>query len=68
MTTPPNRSAEQLAEVLAALAASSTEAAAIQGAVERIAESFDSEAAAVVKEGVIVASIGFGRDSPCRRR
>ncbi|MEA2900441.1 MAG: two-component system, sensor histidine kinase and response regulator [Actinomycetota bacterium] len=62
MTTPPNRSAEQLAEVLAALAASSTEAAAIQGAIERIAESFDSEAAAVVKAGVIVASIGFGRD------
>ena len=59
-----SRAVEQLAEVLATLVSSSTEAAATQGAVERIAECFDSEVGAVVRDGIVVASIGFRRDGP----
>ncbi|MEA2704059.1 MAG: hypothetical protein QOD63_2004 [Actinomycetota bacterium] len=64
MNVPANRSVEQLAEVLATLAASSTERAAMQGAVERIAECFESEVGALVEGGTILASVGFRRQGP----
>src|SRR3954465_12844325 len=57
-----SRSVQQLAEVLATLVSSSTEVEAIQGAVERIAECFDSEVGAVVRDGGVVASVGFRQD------
>ena len=59
---PQSRSVQQLAEVLTTLVSSSTEAAATQGAVERIAECFDSEVGAVVRGGEVVAAVGFRRD------
>ncbi len=59
---PQSRSVQQLAEVLAALVSSSTEAAATQGAVERIAECFESEVGAVVRDGTVVAAVGFRQD------
>src|SRR4051794_14396615 len=59
---PQSRSVQQLAEVLATLVSSSTEAAATQGAVERIAECFDSEVGAVVRDGAVVAAVGFRQD------
>jgi PAS domain S-box-containing protein len=64
MTAPQSRSVQQLAEVLATLVSSATEAAAIQGAVERIAECFDSEVGAVVRHGDVLASVGFRADGP----
>ncbi|MEA2687098.1 MAG: hypothetical protein QOE93_2293, partial [Actinomycetota bacterium] len=64
MIAPPNRSVEQLAEVLASLAASLPAAEAAQGAVERIAECFEAEVGAVVEDGAIVASIGFRTAGP----
>jgi len=59
---PQSRSVQQLAEVLTTLVSSSTEAAATQGAVERIAECFDSEVGAVVRDGQVLAAIGFRKD------
>jgi two-component system, sensor histidine kinase and response regulator len=59
---PQSRSVQQLAEVLATLVSSSTEADATQGAVERIAECFDSEVGALVRNGAVVAAVGFRRD------
>ena len=64
MVAPQSRSVQQLAEVLATLVSSSTEAAATQGAVERVAECFDSEVGAMVRDGAVVASVGFRRDGP----
>ncbi len=64
MIAPQSRSVQQLAEVLATLVSSSTEAEATQGAVERIAECFDSEVGAMVRDGAIVASVGFRPDGP----
>ena len=61
---PQSRSVQQLAEVLTTLVSSSTEAEATQGAVERIAECFDSEAGAVVRGGAVVASVGFRQYGP----
>jgi two-component system sensor histidine kinase/response regulator len=61
---PQSRSVQQLAEVLATLVSSSTEAEATQGAVERIAECFDSEVGAMVRDGAVVASVGFQRNGP----
>ena len=62
MPVPQSRSVQQLAEVLATLVSASTESAATQGAVERIAECFESEAGAVVKGETVVASVGFRQD------
>ena len=64
MIAPQSRSVQQLAEVLATLVSSSTEAEATQGAVERVAECFDSEVGAMVRDGAVVASVGFRRDGP----
>ena len=64
MVAPQSRSVQQLAEVLATLVSSFTEAEATQGAVERIAECFDSEVGAMVRDGAVVASVGFRRDGP----
>jgi two-component system sensor histidine kinase/response regulator len=63
---PQSRAVQQLAEVLTTLVSSSTEAAATQGAVERISECFDSEVGALVRDGAVVASIGFRADGPVR--
>jgi PAS domain S-box-containing protein len=64
VVAPQSRSVQQLAEVLATLVSSSTEAEATQGAVERVAECFDSEVGAMVRDGAVVASVGFRRDGP----
>ncbi|MDP1805473.1 MAG: hypothetical protein Q8K72_09935, partial [Acidimicrobiales bacterium] len=64
MIAPQSRSVQQLAEVLATLVSSSTEATATQGAVERVAECFDSEVGALVRDAAVVASVGFRRDGP----
>jgi len=59
---PTNTSAQQLAEVLAVLAASGNESAAAQRAIERIAECFDAEVGALVRDGTVVATVGFPRN------
>ena len=59
MSATEGRSVQQLAEVLASLGASSTESAAQQGAVERIAECFEAEVGVLIRNGVVVASVGF---------
>jgi diguanylate cyclase (GGDEF)-like protein len=53
--------AQQLAEFLAAVSSYDTEAAAVRGAVERAAEAFEAEAAALVADGVVVATTGFAQ-------
>ena len=63
MTTAQGRSAQQLAEVLATLAASSTEAGAALGGAERIAECFEADVAAILKGDEVQAAVGFRRDS-----
>ena len=66
MLVPQSRSVQQLAEVIASLVASSSAAEATQGAVEQIAECFESEVGAVVQAGLLVASVGFRHDGPLR--
>ena len=51
--------AQQLAEFLAAVSAYEDEPAALDGAVERAAEAVEAEVAAVVRDGVVLASVGF---------
>jgi diguanylate cyclase (GGDEF)-like protein len=51
--------AQQIAEFLAAVSAYETEAAALEGAVERAAESMEAEVAAIVADGRVPASVGF---------
>ena len=51
--------AQQIAEFLAAVSAYETEAAALDGAVERAAEAMEAEVAAVVRDGRVPASVGF---------
>ena len=51
--------AQQIAEFLAAVSSYGDEAAALDGAVERAAEALEAEAAAVVVDGDVVASVGF---------
>ena len=51
--------AQQIAEFLAAISAYQTEAAALDGAVERVAEAMEAEVAAVVQDGKVPASVGF---------
>src|SRR5438552_204128 len=52
-------SAQQLAEFLAVLAPCRDEETAIRNAVERAAEAFEAEVAAVVRSDDVVACIGF---------
>jgi diguanylate cyclase (GGDEF)-like protein len=50
---------QQLAEFLAAVSAYEDEAAAVDGAVERAAEAMEAEVAAIVRDGSVLASVGF---------
>jgi diguanylate cyclase (GGDEF)-like protein len=51
--------AQQLAEFLGAISAYEAEPAALDGAVERAAEAMEAEVAAVVRDGSVLASVGF---------
>jgi signal transduction histidine kinase len=59
MSIPPDWSAQKLAEFLAAVSSFATEAAAAEGAVERVAESLGAEVVAIVSGAVTVAAIGY---------
>jgi GAF domain-containing protein len=59
MSIPPGWSAQKLAEFLAAVSSFATEAAAAEGAVERVAESLGAEVVAIVSGAVTVAAIGY---------
>ena len=52
-------SAQQLAEFLASVSVYTDEPSALRGAVERASEAFEAEAAAIVFQGSVVASVGF---------
>ena len=52
-------STQQLAEFLAAVSSSETEASAALAAVERAAEALDAEVAAIVCGGEVVAAVGY---------
>lgn len=52
-------STQQLAEFLAAVSSTESEASAALAAVERAAEALDAEVAVIVKEGEAIAAIGF---------
>ena len=62
MSSAQSRSAQQLAEVLATLASSSTPRAAAQNGIERIAESFEAEVGAIVRVPEVLAAVGFPAD------
>ncbi|HWC28394.1 MAG TPA: EAL domain-containing protein [Solirubrobacteraceae bacterium] len=53
-------STHQLAEFLAAVSSFPDERAAVTGALDRAAAAFEAEVAAVVRDGAVEASIGFG--------
>ncbi|HEV2787063.1 MAG TPA: sensor domain-containing diguanylate cyclase, partial [Solirubrobacteraceae bacterium] len=55
-------STQQLTEFLALLSSFTDAAAATRGAVERAAEAVDAEVVAVVREGAVVAAVGFPED------
>ena len=55
----PEWHAQQLAEFLAAVSAFEDEPAALDGAVERAAEAMEAEIAAIVRNGAVLASVGF---------
>ena len=59
MTSALGGSAQQLAEVLAVLAASPGEDTAAQRAIERIAECFEAEVGVLISGGAIAAAVGF---------
>src|SRR5688572_5089578 len=59
MSIPAGWSAQKLAEFLAAVSSFATEAAAVEGAVERVAESLGAEVAAIVSGAAVVAAIGY---------
>lgn len=52
-------STHQLAEFLAAVSAFKDEESAARGAIERAAEAFEAEVGAIVRDGSVVASVGF---------
>ena len=56
-------STHQLAEFLAAVSSFKDEPSATRGAIERAAEAFEAEVGAIVRDGSVVASVGF----PARR-
>ena len=56
---PPVWSTQQLAEFLAAVSSSETEASAALAAVERAAEALDAEVAAILCDGEVVAAVGY---------
>jgi signal transduction histidine kinase len=53
-------SPQQLADFLAVVSSSATEASAALAAVERAAEALDAEAAAILSDGRLMAAVGFG--------
>jgi diguanylate cyclase (GGDEF)-like protein len=59
VTLPPAWSTQQLAEFLAAVAAAKDYPCAARVAVERAAEAFEAEVAAIVRDGAVEAAIGF---------
>ena len=59
-----NWSTQQLAEFLAVVTSYPDEGSATLGAVERAAEALEAEVAAIVKDGVVLASIGFAGTQP----
>jgi diguanylate cyclase (GGDEF)-like protein len=59
MTGPSGWHAQQIAEFLVAVSAYEDEPAALEGAVERAAEALEAEVAAVVRDGEVLASVGF---------
>ena len=58
-TGPSQWLAQQIAEFLAAVSAYEDEPTALEGAVERAAEAVEAEVAAVVRDGTVLASVGF---------
>ena len=52
-------STHQLAEFLAAVSEFKDESTAARGAIERAAEAFEAEVGAIVRDGSVVASVGF---------
>ena len=58
----PAWSTQQLAEFLAAVSSADTEASAALAAVEGVAEAFDAEVAAIVRERELVAAVGYPED------
>ncbi len=59
MAQPSAWSTQQLAEFLAVVSSFETEASAALGAVERAAEAVDAEVAAIVRNGQVIASVGY---------
>ncbi|MEA2429059.1 MAG: hypothetical protein QOF37_2687, partial [Thermoleophilaceae bacterium] len=59
MTLPPAWSTQQLAEFLAAVAVAADYPSAALVAVERAAEAFEAEMAAIVRDGQVEVSVGF---------
>ncbi|HEX9969879.1 MAG TPA: EAL domain-containing protein [Acidimicrobiales bacterium] len=57
-----NWSAQQLAEFLAVVSSLADEASVVVGAVERAAEAVEAEVAALLKDGDVVAAVGYPRD------
>jgi diguanylate cyclase (GGDEF)-like protein len=55
-------STHQLTEFLAVISASQEEAEATRGAVERAAEALEAEFGAILRDGEVVASVGFPRN------
>ena len=60
MAIPTSWAAQQLTEFVAAVSSAGDEQAAIRDAVERAAEAFEAEVAAILGGGEILAAIGFG--------
>lgn len=52
-------STQQLIELLAHVSSFTDEASAMRGAIERAAEAVEAEAAALIRDGRVVASVGF---------
>ena len=60
MAAPSGWATQQLAEFLAVLTAAGDEAAAVADALERLAESFEADAGAFLRDGQVTASLGWG--------
>ena len=59
MAAPSGWATQQLAEFLAVLTAAADEHAAVVHALERLAESFEADAGAFLRDGCVVASLGW---------
>src|SRR5919198_316733 len=56
-------STSQLAEFVAVVSATRDEASALRSAVERAAEAFDAEFAAIIRDGTVFCAVGFPQDA-----